>query len=60
MFTANKTTNTTTALIIQMQEKKLVSKQQTFNRLVKKIEKLRQELEQTNAILTKKSEFYLK
>ncbi len=54
-------TNTTTALIINKQEKQILSKQQqTFNRLVKKIEKLRQELEQTNDSLDKKSGFYVK
>lgn len=53
--------NTTTALIINKQEKQILSKQQqTFNRLVKKIEKLRQELEQTNDSLDKKSGFYVK
>jgi hypothetical protein len=54
-------TNTTTALIINKQEKQILSKQQqAFNRLVKKIEKLRQELEQTNDSLNKKSSFYVK
>lgn len=49
----------TTGLIISKQEKQLLSKQQqTFNRLVKKIEKLRQELEQINNILNKKLDFY--
>lgn len=57
----NKTAGTTTALIINRQEKQILSKQQqTFNRLVKKIEKLRQELEQTNNILNKKLDFYAK
>lgn len=54
-------TNTTAALIISKQERQILSKQQqTFNRLVKKIEKLRQELEQTNDSLSKKSDFYVK
>lgn len=38
----------------------LSKQQQTFNRLVSKIEKLRQELEQTNNILNKKLDFYVK
>jgi hypothetical protein len=50
----NKTADTTRGLIITTQEKQMLSKQQqTFNRLVIKIEKLRQELEQTNNILNK-------
>lgn len=54
-------TNTTTALIINSQEKQLLSKQQqTFNRQVKKIEKLRQDLKQTNESLNKKTDFYVK
>jgi len=53
--------NTTTALIINKQEKQILSKQQqTFNRLVKKIEKLRLDLEQTTDNLNKKSDFYVK
>ena len=56
-----KTADTTTGLIITTQEKQLLSKQQqTFNRLITKIEKLRQELEQTNNILNKKLDFYVK
>jgi hypothetical protein len=56
-----KTADTKTGLIITRQEKQLLSKQQqTFNRLVIKIEKLRQELEQTNKILNKKLDFYVK
>lgn len=54
-------TNTTGALIINKQERQTLSKQQqTFNRLIKKIEKLRQEFEQTNEGLNKKSDFYVK
>ena len=57
----NKTADTTRGLIITTQEKQMLSKQQqTFNRLVIKIEKLRQELEQTNNILNKKLDFYVK
>lgn len=57
----NKTADTTRGLIITTQEKQLLSKQQqTFNRLVIKIEKLRQELEQTNNILNKKLDYYVK
>ncbi|HLL41506.1 MAG TPA: hypothetical protein VK369_00140 [Segetibacter sp.] len=57
----NKTADTTRGLIITTQEKQMLSKQQqTFNRLVIKIEKLRQELEQTNNILNKKLDLYVK
>jgi len=57
----NKTADTTRGLIITTQEKQLLSKQQqTFNRLVIKIEKLRQELEQTNNTLNKKLDYYVK
>ncbi len=61
IYIQDKTTDTTNSLIITKQEKQVLSKQQqTFNRLVKKIEKLRQELEQTNDILCKKLDFYAK
>ena len=57
----NKTADNSTALIINKQQKQVLSKQQqTFNKLVKKIEKLRQELEQTNNILTRKLDLYIK
>ena len=57
----NKTAYKSTALIISKQQQEVLSKQQqTFNRLVKKIEKLRQELEQTNDILNRKLDFYVK
>jgi len=57
----NKTADTTRGLIITTQEKQMLSKQQqTFNRLVIKIEKLRQELDQTNNILNKKLDYYVK
>lgn len=61
IFTQNETAGTSTGLIINKQEKQALSKQQqTFNRLVKKIEKLRQEIDQTNKILNKKLDFYVK
>lgn len=58
---AEKMTGTTTGLIISKQEKQILSKQQqAFNRLVKRIEKLRHELEDTNHILNDKLDFYVK
>lgn len=59
--TAIHTTGTTTSLVINKQEKQILSKQQqTFNRLVKKIEKLRAELEQTSNLMNRKLDFYAK
>lgn len=53
--------NTTTDLIINKPEKQILSKQQqTFNRQIKKIEKLRLQLEQTTDSLNQKSGFYVK
>lgn len=58
---AEKMTGTTTGLIISKQEKQILSKQQqAFNRLVKRIEKLRHELEDTKHILNDKLDFYVK
>lgn len=49
------------SLIIGKRQKEVLSKQQqAFNRLIKKIEKLRQELEQTAAALNNKLDFYAK
>lgn len=61
IFIQNKTIGTVHGLMINKHEKQILSKQQqTFNRLVKRIEKLRQELEQTNNLLDNKLDFYAK
>lgn len=54
-----KVKSTETGLIIGRHQKNILSKQQqAFNRLIKKIEKLRLELEQINKSLNEKLDFY--
>lgn len=61
IFIQNKTKGTANGLIIKKQEKQILSKQQqTFNKLAKRIEKLRQELEQTHNFLDDKLDYYSK
>lgn len=59
IFEKEKVEKAATGLIISMHQKNILSKQQqTFNKLVKKIEKLRLELEQINKTLNEKLDFY--
>ncbi len=59
IFEKEKMQRTSTGLIILSNQKNILSKQQqTFNKLIKKIEKLRLELQQLNKSLNEKLEFY--
>jgi hypothetical protein len=59
IFEKEKVNSAATGLIILKNQKNILSKQQqTFNRLVKKIEKLRLELQQLNISLNEKLDFY--
>lgn len=61
IFGIEEVKHTHTGLMITRHQTKLLSKQQqTFNRLVKKIEDLRLELEQLNKSLNEKMDLYLK
>ena len=61
VFESEKVKSTSTGLIISKQQKNILSKQQqTFNKLVKKIEKLRLDLQQLNKSLNEKLDFYAK
>lgn len=59
IFEKEKVNSAATGLIILKNQKNILNKQQqTFNRLVKKIEKLRLELQQLNKSLNEKLDFY--